>query len=225
MRPEVCLSLLVSFVLSHPPSSNRQEIRRAFNVSSMWKTMLRMILLASCGLGRSRTGHDGGHQEFSTGFHVPSGQHDPRPIRSVVLSSHPRSIIARAHYLPGAGNNWAKGHYTEGAECSSRISVWASLGTHADVPYSGRHRPRLCPEGSRRRRHAPVRQSALFLGVGVTHYPYRGFQITHSLGGGTGSGLGTLLISKIREEFPDKMMCTFSVVPAATVRLSLSAKE
>lgn len=27
----------------------------------------------------------------------------------------------------------------------------------------------------------------------------QGFQITHSLGGGTGSGLGTLLLSKIRE--------------------------
>ena len=37
----------------------------------------------------------------------------------------------------------------------------------------------------------------------------QGFQITHSLGGGTGSGMGTLLISKIREEFPDRMMATF----------------
>ncbi len=33
-----------------------------------------------------------------------------------------------------------------------------------------------------------------------------GFQVTHSLGGGTGSGMGTLLISKIREEYPDRMM-------------------
>ena len=31
-----------------------------------------------------------------------------------------------------------------------------------------------------------------------------GFQITHSLGGGTGAGMGTLLISKIREEYPDR---------------------
>merc|ERR1712240_974872 len=30
----------------------------------------------------------------------------------------------------------------------------------------------------------------------------QGFQLTHSLGGGTGSGMGTLLISKIREEYP-----------------------
>ena len=44
-----------------------------------------------------------------------------------------------------------------------------------------------------------------------------GFQITHSLGGGTGAGMGTLLISKIREEYPDRMMCTFSVVPSPKV--------
>ena len=41
-----------------------------------------------------------------------------------------------------------------------------------------------------------------------------GFQVCHSLGGGTGSGMGTLLISKIREEYPDRMMMTFSVVPS-----------
>ncbi|KAI8549495.1 hypothetical protein RHMOL_Rhmol06G0029100 [Rhododendron molle] len=44
-----------------------------------------------------------------------------------------------------------------------------------------------------------------------------GFQVCHSLGGGTGSGMGTLLISKIREEFPDRMMLTFSVFPSPKV--------
>lgn len=44
-----------------------------------------------------------------------------------------------------------------------------------------------------------------------------GFQVCHSLGGGTGSGMGTLLISKIREEYPDRMMMTFSVVPSPKV--------
>ena len=44
-----------------------------------------------------------------------------------------------------------------------------------------------------------------------------GFQITHSLGGGTGAGMGTLLISKIREEYPDRMMATYSVVPSPKV--------
>jgi len=80
----------------------------------------------------------------------------------------------------GAGNNWAKGHYTEGAELVEGV---------LDV----------------------VRKEAENCDC------LQGFQIAHSLGGGTGSGLGTLLISKIREEFPDRMMCTFSVVPSPKV--------
>eukprot|EP00927_Polykrikos_kofoidii_P004434 TRINITY_DN11749_c0_g1_i1.p1 TRINITY_DN11749_c0_g1~~TRINITY_DN11749_c0_g1_i1.p1 ORF type:complete len:463 (+),score=70.87 TRINITY_DN11749_c0_g1_i1:125-1513(+) len=44
-----------------------------------------------------------------------------------------------------------------------------------------------------------------------------GFQICHSLGGGTGSGLGTLVMSKIRDEYPDRIMATFSVVPSPRV--------
>ncbi len=45
----------------------------------------------------------------------------------------------------------------------------------------------------------------------------QGFQLSHSLGGGTGSGMGTLLISRIREEYPDRMMATFSVLPSPKV--------
>ncbi|EFJ06170.1 hypothetical protein SELMODRAFT_135947 [Selaginella moellendorffii] len=80
----------------------------------------------------------------------------------------------------GAGNNWAKGHYTEGAELIDSV---------LDV----------------------VRKEAEACDC------MQGFQISHSLGGGTGSGMGTLLISKIREEYPDKMMLTFSVFPSPKV--------
>jgi tubulin beta len=45
----------------------------------------------------------------------------------------------------------------------------------------------------------------------------QGFQMTHSIGGGTGSGLGSLLISKIREEYPDRIMSTYSVIPSPKV--------
>merc|ERR1711887_56155 len=45
----------------------------------------------------------------------------------------------------------------------------------------------------------------------------QGFQLTHSLGGGTGSGMGTLLISKIREEYPGRIMNSYSVVPSPKV--------
>jgi tubulin beta len=45
----------------------------------------------------------------------------------------------------------------------------------------------------------------------------QGFQLCHSLGGGTGSGMGTLLISKVREEYPDRIMSTYSVFPSPKV--------
>jgi tubulin beta len=37
------------------------------------------------------------------------------------------------------------------------------------------------------------------------------FQVCKSLGGGTWSDMSTLLISKIREEYLDRMMLTFSI--------------
>merc|ERR1712100_683119 len=80
----------------------------------------------------------------------------------------------------GAGNNWAKGHYTEGAELIDAV---------LDV----------------------VRKEAESCDC------LQGFQITQSLGGGTGSGMGTLLISKVREEYPDRLMSTFSVIPSPKV--------
>lgn len=45
----------------------------------------------------------------------------------------------------------------------------------------------------------------------------QGFQLVHSLGGGTGSGLGCLLLGKIREEYPDRIICSFSVMPSPKV--------
>jgi tubulin beta len=80
----------------------------------------------------------------------------------------------------GAGNNWAKGHYTEGAELvDSVLDVIRKESEGCDC--------------------------------------LQGFQLTHSLGGGTGSGMGTLLIAKIREEYPDRIMSSFSVVPSPKV--------
>ncbi|CAF0992495.1 unnamed protein product [Adineta steineri] len=38
----------------------------------------------------------------------------------------------------------------------------------------------------------------------------QGFQLSHSLLGGTGSGFGSLLIDKLREEYPDRAIMTFS---------------
>jgi tubulin beta len=84
------------------------------------------------------------------------------------------------HGQSGAGNNWAKGHFTEGAELVENVM----------------ERVRKESEGC----------DCL-----------QGFQFTHSLGGGTGSGFGTLLISKVREEYPDRIMNSFSISPSPKV--------
>jgi len=80
----------------------------------------------------------------------------------------------------GAGNNWAKGHYTEGAELVDEIME--------------------C-----------IRKEAESCDV------LQGFQVTHSMGGGTGSGMGTLLVSKVKEEYPDRIISTYGVIPSPKV--------
>ncbi|CAA7267545.1 unnamed protein product [Cyclocybe aegerita] len=100
-------------------------------------------------------------------------------LRSGVLGS----LFRPDTYLTsesGAGNNWAKGYYTEGAELVDSI---------LDI----------------------VRRQAEGCDA------LQGFQILHSLGGGTGAGLGSLMLSKLREEFPDRMMATFSILPSPKV--------
>jgi len=79
-----------------------------------------------------------------------------------------------------AGNNWAKGHYSEGSEIIDQVLEVIRRELEACD----------CPQG---------------------------FQLCHSLGGGTGSGLGTLVLTKIREEFPERLISTFSVLPSQKV--------
>jgi len=80
----------------------------------------------------------------------------------------------------GAGNNWAKGHYTEGAELVEQVIDRIRKNFESCD----------CPQG---------------------------FQICHSLGGGTGSGMGTLLLLKIRDSYPDRITKTYSVYPSPKV--------
>ncbi|KAJ7961316.1 Tubulin beta chain [Quillaja saponaria] len=122
------------------------------------------------------------YNEATCGRYVPRAVlMDLEPGTMDSLRSGPYGQIFRPDNFvfgqSGAGNNWAKGHYTEGAELiDSVLDVVRKEAENCDC--------------------------------------LQGFQVCHSLGGGTGSGMGTLLISKIREEYPDRMMLTFSVFPS-----------
>jgi tubulin beta len=45
----------------------------------------------------------------------------------------------------------------------------------------------------------------------------QGFLLTHSVGGGSGSGLGSLILEKLRAAYPKKKIFTFSVVPSPLI--------
>jgi len=109
---------------------------------------------------------------------------DLEPGTMEAIKSGPLSNFFKPNNLVyghnSAGNNWAKGHYSEGAEIVD------------DVLEVIRRELEVCD-------------------------CLQGFQLCHSLGGGTGSGLGTLLLSKIREEFPERLISTFSILPSQKV--------
>lgn len=90
---------------------------------------------------------------------------------------NPNSYI---HGQSGASNNWAKGHYTDGAELSESVIE-------------------------------QVRKTA------ETCECLQGFQIMHSIGGGSGSGLGTLLLQNLSAEYPDRLTTSFTVCPSPKV--------
>lgn len=45
----------------------------------------------------------------------------------------------------------------------------------------------------------------------------QGFMITHSIGGGSGSGLGSLIIERLRQVYPKTRIFTFSVTPSPLI--------
>ncbi|XP_076297066.1 tubulin beta-1 chain-like [Lasioglossum baleicum] len=77
-----------------------------------------------------------------------------------------------------AGNNWAKGYYSEGAELvENALNVIRREADACDM--------------------------------------MQGIQMVRSLGGGTGSGVGSLLMTKLRDEYPDRIVKCYSVMPSS----------
>ncbi|CAG9853927.1 unnamed protein product [Phyllotreta striolata] len=84
------------------------------------------------------------------------------------------------HGTQGAGNNFAKGRYTEGMELMDTVLDFT------------RKKAEACD----------------FL---------QGFQVVHSIGGGTGSGMGSLLLDEIKHEYSDRIVSTFTIMPSPKV--------
>lgn len=80
----------------------------------------------------------------------------------------------------GAGNNWAKGFYTEGAELMDSVLECTRKQTEGCD----------CMQG---------------------------FQMVHSIGGGSGAGMGSLLINRLHDDYPDRLINSFTVIPSGKV--------
>eukprot|EP01084_Bolivina_argentea_P237772 399512_1 len=107
---------------------------------------------------------------------------DPQIIDKIKVS--PMGLLFKLDNIcsgtSSAGNNWAKGHYTNGVELiDEAVDI-----LRKEVESCN------CPQG---------------------------FQLTQSLGGGTGSGMGSLMLIKIRDNYPDRIISTFSVYPSPKV--------
>ncbi|KII69107.1 Tubulin beta-2 chain [Thelohanellus kitauei] len=108
---------------------------------------------------------------------LENGTHD-------VIRKGPYGQLFKPEYYisaaSGAGNNFAKGFYTEGAELVDRIFD------------SVRKEVEQCES-------------------------LQGFQVVHSSGGGTGSGLGSRIISSLHDDYSDKIISSFTVFPSPKV--------
>ncbi|XP_046608892.1 tubulin beta-1 chain-like [Neodiprion virginianus] len=107
---------------------------------------------------------------------------DPTSLSSVKSGPYGK-LFKPDNFIAGkasAANNWAKGHFTEGAELADLA---------LDI----------------------IRREAESCDL------LQGFQLLHSIGGGTGSGMGTLLMKKMREEYPDRVMTSYSIIPSLKI--------
>ena len=90
---------------------------------------------------------------------------------------NPEHFIAGSY---GAGNNWARGYYTEGAELLDGVlEVTRKQSENCDC--------------------------------------LQGFQMVHSIGGGTGSGMGSLLLKHLNDEYSNRIIDTFTIIPSEKV--------
>jgi tubulin beta len=161
--------------------------------TAFWNTMRAEHLLAEDGKFTGDVDKDWVRLEKVDVYYKESGQHryvpravliDLEPGTAEVIKASPIGKMFKpdnfAWGASGAGNNWAKGHYTEGAELIDEVvDIVRKEIEGCD-----------CPQG---------------------------IQLTQSLGGGTGSGMGTLLLMKCRDNYPDRILATYSVYPSPKV--------
>ncbi|MFN6399401.1 MAG: hypothetical protein ACK449_05880 [Planctomycetota bacterium] len=152
---------------------------------------------------------DNVNQKYKIGAHVKCTPRavlidmEPSTLDAINLSDLGR-FFKRDNYLYGLAekkSNWAKGYYNNDEDLASNAieRILKEVAKPRDWKQEAEDRVR-------------------YIETYVKKYQdFEGFLFIHSIGGCAGAGLGTYLLSKVRENFPDKTIATFSVFPSTKI--------
>lgn len=154
---------------------------------------------------------------------------EPKVIRSIVGSDSSTAAVVSAWPTPtrqpafvhyeqsGRGNNWAMGYNFQRFQRNVIPSKTAPAATaHAGKPRRARaaaQRPKFTPFDEDKRELMELAMDSLQKLVETTDC-FQGTVVMHSLGGGTGSGLGCRLMELIRDTYPRSYLVAASVAPS-----------
>lgn len=144
---------------------------------------------------------------------------EPKVIRSILEggtwpspSTHQPAFV---HYeQSGRGNNWAMGYNFQRFQRNVIPSKTKPAAiTHAGKPRRARQPPKFTPFDEDKRELMELAMDSLQKLVESTDC-FQGVVLMHSLGGGTGSGLGCRLMELIRDAYPRSYLVAASVAPS-----------
>jgi hypothetical protein len=145
---------------------------------------------------------------------------EPKVIRSVLRNQYDaaswRLEPAHIHYeQSGRGNNWAMGYnlQTHQRNVLPSKSDTASL-VGVATTRTAKHKLRLAAAATESKRElVELVMESLRREIEAVD-AYRGTMLMHSLGGGTGAGLGCRLLETIRDTYPQSYLGAVSVAPS-----------
>lgn len=136
---------------------------------------------------------------------------EPKVIRSLLASAWPSPSHQPAfvHYeQSGRGNNWAMGYNFQRFQRNVIPSK-----TEPRRAQASRQPPEFTPFDDDKRELVELAMDSLQKLVEMTDC-FQGVVLSHSLGGGTGSGLGCRLMELIRDTYPRSYLVAASVAPS-----------
>ncbi|TMW56536.1 hypothetical protein Poli38472_006546 [Pythium oligandrum] len=145
---------------------------------------------------------------------------EPKVIRSMLEARQHKATGSGSVFVPahvhfeqsGRGNNWAMGYNLQ----THRHNVLPSKSDASSmVPLTGTHKTKRVVIESRSAKQELLEMVMESLQKEIEGLDcYQGVVLMHSLGGGTGSGLGCRVLETIRDTYPRSYLTTVSIAPS-----------